>query len=52
MNFLFVDVINSKITDSITCEETQLGLNNVITIHGYDEIENEEIVVSCINNYY
>ncbi|XP_060870004.1 transcriptional regulator ATRX homolog [Metopolophium dirhodum] len=38
------DVINSKLTDSITCEETQLDLNNVITIHGYDETENVEIV--------
>jgi len=46
----FIDVIN--LTDSKTCEETQLDFNNVITIHGFDEIENEEIVVSCINNYY
>ncbi|XP_029342269.1 transcriptional regulator ATRX-like [Acyrthosiphon pisum] len=38
------DLINSKLNDSKTCEETQLDFNNVITIHGFDEIENEEIV--------
>lgn len=60
--FVFVDVINSKLTDSKkcdidrcrkTCEETQLlDLNDVITIHGFDELENEKIDVSCIYNYF
>jgi len=45
-------VINSNLIDTKTCEETQLDFNKEITIHGFDEIENVEIVVSCINNYY
>lgn len=61
MYIFFVDVINSKLTDSEkcdndhylkTCEETQLDINNVITINGFGELKSEEIIVSCINNYY
>lgn len=55
MFFYVDDVNNSQITNPIkcdidsyreTCEETQSDLNNVDTIHGFGELENEEIVVS------
>ncbi|XP_022173106.1 transcriptional regulator ATRX homolog isoform X2 [Myzus persicae] len=53
------DVNNSQITNPIkcdidsyreTCEETQSDLNNVDTIHGFGELENEEIVEMCVSS--